>query len=248
MLALMLLIAGCESASTTTSHSGAPGQPSSTTSPSVGPSKRSTTAGFTLAFAAPQSCEYLVPVTGGLLGHCVIEYGPGYDPISRPSLIRNDGSVVSFPGPKSVTYPWFHDDGGDLVAVGTVNSTASVLLVFEPTSGAVKKAIPLPTRRPRLIGVTGTTAILARGEKGSWPMTSQVRRLDDGSALWTGAGEGLSAAHGRVGRTVLYDNAGVPRVRLTTRLWRRRAGPLANFPLRSARSREPAWLRPHRES
>lgn len=253
-LALVLLVAGCESASTTTSHSGAPGEPSSTTSPSIGPSKLSTTAGLTQAFAVGQSCDYVVPFTGGLFGNCIIAYGPGYDPISGLSLIRNDGTVVPFPGPKSVRPPSFRDNAGDLVAMGTVNSTASALLVFEPTSGAVKKAIPLPTPRPRLIGVTGTTAILARED--NWVMAydlsgakkwevpfsgfmepirvvvtpagvlvfqngndspvppttpATMLRLDDGSALWTGTGQGLNSVQQRLGRTVFYDNVGVAR-------------------------------------
>lgn len=200
----------------------------------------------------------MVPVTGGFFGRCIIGYGAGRDPRSGLSLIRNDGTVVPFPGPNSLSSPYFLDGAGDVVAEGTINPPAPVLFVVEPTSGAVKNAIPLPAPTPRLIGVTGTTAILAHSTSSNdnrviaydlsgtkkWevpfpdfvkPMQVEITpagvlvfeygvdrpvppathatmlRLDDGSALWAGSGEGLSVAPERVGQTVFYDNAGVPR-------------------------------------
>jgi len=263
-VALVLLIAGCGTTPKAANpQPGGPAKPSTTTtvaaptSQAGGPATPSTT-GITLAFVAARSCNHIVPVTGGFVGSCIIGYGAGRDPHSGAFLIRGDGAVTPFPGPTAFGQPWFADSAGNLVAQGTVNPPASALLVIQPTSGAVKKAIPLPSPTPRLIGVTGTTAVLASsqnsgdgkvmaydlagtkkwdlqfpdfvkpleaeitpagvlvfeegGDRTTSPAThATMRRLDDGSALWDGSGNGLSLTPARVGRTVLYDNAGIPR-------------------------------------
>jgi len=244
----LLLLAGCGLTSKV-----APSGPAA-------PGKPSTTAALTLTFVAARSCAQIVPVTGGLVGNCIFGYTSGKDAYTLEGLIGDDGAVTPLPVsvPRGLDQPLFADGAGNLVAEGTLNPPASALLVIEPTSGAVKKAIPLPSPTPRLIGVTGTTAVLVGSQNGAdgrvmaydlsgmkkWDVPSPdfvkliqaeitpagvlvledgadpkapsatratMRRMDDGSALWEGSGEGLSVAPERVGRTVLYDDAGVPR-------------------------------------
>jgi len=261
------------------------------------PAQPSTITGLTLTFIATQPCYDIVPVTDGFVGPCTFGYGNGGDAATGPAFIGNDGVVTGLPDPYNFSR-YFSDGADNLVAKDSM--PPGPLLVIEPTSGAVKKAIPLPYSKAWLIGLTGTTAVLGSatsgdggsrmmaydvsgakkwdvpfpdpgrmhvevtpagvlvfeltektGKKETRPPTPRARmlRLDDGSTLWDRSGKGLgvpvyepvvggvdrggqtragrSVLSQRVGRTVLYDNAGVPRSLTTGAPTGRGPGPSA---------------------
>ena len=289
VLGLVLLAAACGTTPrAVTSQTGGGAQPSTS------PAQPSTLTGLTVAFNAAKPCYDIVRVTEGFVGRCIFGSGSSNKAATGPAFIGNDGAVTGLPDPYNFT-SYFSDGANNLVAQDSKSPapTPEPLLVIEPTSGAVKKAIPLPYSSARLIGLTGTTAILGvatGGDGGSrmmaydvsgakkWdvsfpdpgrmhvevtpagvlvfeivtrPSTPRARtlRLEDGSTLWDRSGEGLgvrayepsvngvdrggqrradrSVLSQRVGRTVLYDNAGVPRSLATGAPTGRGAGPSA---------------------
>ena len=274
VLGLVLLVGACGTT------------PRAATPQTGGRAQPSTITGLTLTFNLAQPCYNLVPVTGGFVGRCISGTGSSNKAATAPALIRNDGAVTDLPRPPNFSR-YFADDAGDLVVHDMFQAP---LLVIEPTSGAVKKATPLPFPHAELIGVTGTSAIMGRGEtdadgrgtgrvmaydvsgakKWDVPNPDFVRRadvrlhvevthagvlvfeeneetsdktaprarmlrLDDGSTLWDGSGRGISVTapervgrtvlSKRVGRTVFYDDAGVPRSLATGAPTGRGAGP-----------------------
>jgi len=284
VMGLVLFAAACGTTPrAVTSQTGGPAQPSTI------PAQPSTITGLTLTFIATRrpagvsvgltgSCYGIVPVPGGFYGRCISGYGSGGDPATGVNLIGNDGVITDLPDPTKLLS--FFADGANMVSQETFPEPAP-LLVIEPTSWAVKKAIPLPSPAPSLMGVNGTTAILVKSgprvmaydlsgaKKWDVPLPDFVKpmnveftpagvlvfednevhgetsathatmlRLDNGSALWARSDKGLSVRPGRVGRTVFYDNAGVPRSLATGERRGRAAGSSAELGRVTARGRQ----------
>jgi hypothetical protein len=116
-------------------------------------------------------------------------------------------------------------------------------------SGAKKWDVPVPDPGRMHVEVTPAGVLVFEIVTGRSNPRARMLRLDDGSTLWDRSGEGLgvpayepvvggvdrggqrradrSVLAQRVGRTVLYDNAGVPRSLATGEPTGRGAGPSA---------------------
>ena len=128
--------------------------------------------GFSQAFVTATNCRLFVRVSRGLIGACAV---PNSDP-RRPiqdrqfRLFSATGVGASLAGNVDSFDGWAADSRGDLVTVRDRGFPhleipgvpgPYELLVVDPSSGKVKKAVKLPgTVGPRLVGVSGTTAVL----------------------------------------------------------------------------------------
>jgi hypothetical protein len=164
-VALLLAVAGGCTGSGNPARGAGPGQGSAPSS----------LKGFSQAFVTATSCHSFVQVSRGLIGACAV---PSSDPRlvvqDRQILLFSDtGIATSLPGKVDSFYGWSADSRGDLVTVRDrgfphpANPQVPwvpgpyALLVVNPSSGQVRKAVELPGAvGPRLVGVSGTTAVL----------------------------------------------------------------------------------------
>jgi hypothetical protein len=163
LVGALLLAAGC-------TGSGDPGRGAG---PGQG-SGRSIPKGFSQAFVTATSCRSFAQVSGGLIGACAVASSDPRPIVQDRQLRLFSDTAITAPlaGKVDSFYGWSADSRGDLVTVRDRGSPYTVsqppwvpgpyeLLVVKPSSGQVKKAVKLVGAvAPRLVGVSGTTAVL----------------------------------------------------------------------------------------